>query len=45
MNFSGESQCLGSVHSSVWQIHVEDKERERKEDLKAVYWLSPGWHN
>lgn len=30
MNFSEESQCLGSVHLSVWQIRVEGEGREGK---------------
>lgn len=42
VNFSEWSQCLGSICLSVWQIHVEGDRRERREDLKAACWLSPG---
>lgn len=45
MNFSEKSQRLSSVHSSVWQIHVEGKGREGKEGrsescLPVISWVS-----
>lgn len=45
VNFSEESQGLGSIHSSVWQSHVEGEGREGKEGrsescLLVISWVS-----
>lgn len=45
MDFSEWSLCLGSVCSSVWQIHMEGKGKERKEGksescLLVISWVS-----